>query len=361
MASEQAALAASFPKFFAHLQNASPPLDYRIGVTTSDIFATAGQLVGSPVVIVGNSSDPNVPNTPNPQAAFQSNVLVGTNGSPRDESLEAASMALTLLQQGAQSAQQNNQSVLFLRPDAALFLIFVGDGSDYSPNQPNYYWRTYLQAKGIGNNSLVQVSAIAGDLPNGCCPLDCCPPGCTDEACCISTSAAPEWCLGTGCCVNTLNESCFSADPGLRYYEVVELATGFYGSICSSDFNQTLDSLGLQALGLQHKFYLSQTPQLEGDGGVSLQVEVDYPCSTADPGALLCTDNQLVSTCPSGIGADCDGGCSDPDLACDPPESSTNGWSYEQSDNAIVFNGNDIPTLGSVIKVTYTIGGGPIE
>ncbi len=354
MASEQAALAASFPKFFGHLQESN--LDYRIGVTTSDIFGTAGRLVGSPVVIVGNSSDPNVPDTPNPQAAFQSNIMVGTNGSPRDESLEAASMALNILQQGAQIAEQNNQSVLFLRPDAALFLIFVGDGPDYSPNQPNYYWRVYLQAKGIGNNSLVQVSAIAGDLPGGCCPLNCCPPGCADQTCCISTSAAPEWCLGTGCCVNTINESCFPADPGLRYYEVVELAGGIFGSICSSTFDQQLDNLGLQALGLQHKFYLSQTPEVS-----TIAVEVDYPCSTADPGALLCTGNQVVSTCPSGIGSDCDGGCSDPDLACDPPQSSTNGWSYEQSDNAIVFNGDDIPALGSVVKVTYTIGGGPIE
>lgn len=359
MASEQAALAASFPKFFAHLQESS--LDFRIGVTTSDIFATSGQLVGIPQVIVGNSSDPNVPNTPNPQAAFQSNVMVGTSGSPRDELLEAASMALTLLEEGAQIAQQNNQSVLFLRPDAALFIIFVGDGPDYSPNEPRYYWRLYQQAKGIGNNSLVQVSAIAGDVPNGCCPLDCCPASCTDVSCCISTNAFPEWCLGTACCVNTLSQSCFPADPGLRYYEVVELAGGIFGSICSGNFDQALDNLGLQALGLQHKFYLSHTPAMEADGGVGLAVEVDYPCSTPDPGALLCTGNQVVSTCPSGVGASCTASCSDPDLACDPPQDPTNGWSYEQSDNALVFNGSDIPALGSVIKVTYTLGGGPIE
>jgi hypothetical protein len=137
----------------------------------------------------------------------------------------------------------------------------------------------------------------------------------------------------------------------MRYYEVVELAGGIFGSICSATFDQSLDELGLQALGLQHKFYLSQTPV-----PATIAVEVDYPCSTTDPGALLCTSD-VVSTCPNGFGASCTANCSDPDLACAPPESSTDGWSYEQTDNAIVFNGGDTPALGSVVNVTYTLPG----
>ncbi len=359
MASEQAALAAAFPKFFAHLQSSN--VDYRIAVTTSDIFGTAGGLVGTPPVIVGNSQDQAVPNTPDPQAAFQENVMVGTAGSARDESLEAASMALAHLQSAAQAAEANGQTVQFLRSDAALFLIFVGDGPDYSPNEPNYYWRVYEQAKGVGNNALVQVSAIAGDLPSGCCPLDCCPPGCTQFSCCVSNTSAPEWCLGTACCTNSLSESCFPADPGLRYYEVVELAGGIFGSICSASFDQSLDALGLQALGLSHKFYLTSTPD-----PTTLQVEVDYPCSTPDPGALLCasaTDGgqgRVVSTCPSGYGAGCTASCDTTGLACSPPQSGANGWGYEPSDNAILFAGVAIPALGSVVKVTYTVAGGPL-
>src|SRR3984957_3734874 len=49
MAREQDQLAASFPKFFAYLQEAQ--LDYRIGVTTTDVTtfpALAGDLFGSP-------------------------------------------------------------------------------------------------------------------------------------------------------------------------------------------------------------------------------------------------------------------------------------------------------------------------
>jgi len=359
MASEQAALAAAFPKFFAHLQSSN--VDYRIAVTTSDIFGTAGNLVGTPQIIVGNSQSQAIPNTPDPQSAFQSNIMVGTDGSARDESLEAASMALGLLQQSAQTAEASGQSVSFLRPDAALFLIFVGDGPDYSPNEPNYYWRVYEQAKGIGNNSLVQVSAIAGDLPGGCCPLDCCPTGCTSESCCLSSTAAPEWCLGSACCMNTLSESCFPAEPGERYYEVVELAGGIFGSICSANFDQSLDALGLQALGLSHKFYLTHQP-----AAGTIQVQVNYPCSTADPGALLCANPDggpapVLSTCPAGYGASCTASCSDTDLACSPPQSAVNGWTYEPSDNAILFAGGAIPALGSVVQVSYTIAGGPLE
>ncbi len=354
MANEQAALAAAFPRFFAHMQESK--LDYRIAVTTSDIENTAGRLVGQPQVIVGNSQDPNVLDAADPQAAFEANVKVGTTGSARDESLEAASMALSQLGADAQAAQQAGRSVLFLRPDAALFLIFVGDGPDYSPNEPRYYWRLFQQAKGIGNNAEVAVSAIAGDLPNGCCPLDCCSAsgsGCADQTCCASL-----WCLGTACCENALSESCFPAAPGLRYYEVVELAGGIFGSICSASFDTQLDQLGLQALGLTRKFRLSHPADPS-----TLQVEIDYPCAT-DPNNLLCTTNRVTSTCTAGVGGQCDAGCSDTLLACTPPEISadagvTAGWSYEASDSAIVFVG-DIPALGSVIKVSYTIAGGAL-
>ncbi|MHB1844588.1 MAG: vWA domain-containing protein [Deltaproteobacteria bacterium] len=320
MAAEQSELAESFPKFFAHLDAAQ--LDFRIAVTTMAVLtpdgqplATAGQLVGNPAVIVGGSQDPAVSDTPNPQAAFEANILVGTSGSARDEGLEATADALSYLQSQAAAAEASGKPILFLRPDASLFIILVTDGVDYSPDEPRYYWRLYQQAKGIGNEGLVTVSGIVSEPPNGC-------------------NGNP---------------------PGIRYYEVVEMSGGVAGSVCDPSFDTALDQLGFAAVGLTRKFYLSQPPDPS-----SLQVTVNYPCGTPDPAnSLLCTGG-INSSCPSGYGSQCTASCDTAGLACPPPEDPQNGWSYEASDNAILFAGQAIPALGATVQITYTLGAGPL-
>jgi hypothetical protein len=334
MAREQDQLAASFPKFFSYLQGAQ--LDYRIGVTTTDVLtlpANAGNLVGNPSVIVGNSTDPRVLNTADPQGAFAVNIHVGTNGSARDEALEAAATALQKLQLQAGAAQDAGQPILFLRPTAALFLIFVGDGIDYSPDYDlsgvQYYWRDYLQAKGIGNNALVQVSAIAGVPPIGCYPQ---------------------------ICSGGLDTDAGLTPFGERYYELVELSGGLFGSICDCSFDQTLEDLGLRLLALSHKFRLSQPAD-----PTTLQVIVNYPCSTLDPlDNLIC--NPLQTDCSAGFGDQCDGGCSALGLACtvpmaNPDAGATDGWTYNAGDNSITFSDSTLPAAGTQITISYGIAG----
>lgn len=342
MAREQAQLATSFPKFFAHLQSSN--VDYRIGVITADVItnpAQAGALQGMPAVVVGNSSDPRVLDTVDPQGSFGANVQVGTNGSARDEAFESALLALQSLELQASAAEDAGQAVLFLRPDAALFLIFVGDGSEFSPESDlagvQYYWREFLQAKGIGNDALVSVAAIAGDLPNGCTPVGC-----------GGTDAGP----------NTL-QSAISAAPGVRYFELAELANGVFGSICDCNFDSTLDALGLQALGLTHKFRLSRSAD-----PTQIAVEVDDPCGTPDPTNTLICD-RLAATCAGGVGAQCTSGCAALGLACTVPPLvasdggiGTEGWSYTPGDNSITFTGGTLPGPGSQIRVTYNVRGG---
>jgi len=341
MEREQIQLGDSFPKFFAYLQEAQ--LDYRIGVTTTDVITfpqNAGDLFGTPAVIVGNSSDPRVPNTPNPTAAFAVNIHVGDLGSARDEALEAAATAIQKLQVTAGADQDAGQPILFLRPTAALFLVFVGDGTDFSPDYDldgvQYYWREYLQAKGIGNNGLVQVAAIAGPT-GGCYPQICSDAG-----------------IATG--VDT--------DAGLtpfgeRYYEVVELAGGLpslFGSICDCSFDQSLENLGLAILALSHKFRLSKPADPS-----SLVVTVNYPCATPDPvDNLICIPGGLGAMCPAGYGDGCDAGCAALGLACivpqaDPADGGTDGWTYNPGDNSITFSDSTLPPAGAEITVSYTL------
>jgi hypothetical protein len=289
--------------------------------------------VGDPSVIVGNSTDPRVPNTSEPQSVFATSIHVGTSGSARDEALEAAATALQKLQLQAGAAEDAGQPVLFLRPTAALFLIFVGDGTDYSPDYDldgvQYYWRDYLQTKGIGNNALVQVSAIAGPPPIGCYPQ---------------------------ICSGGLDTDGGLTPFGERYYELVELAGGLFGSICDCSFDQTLEDLGLQLLALSHKFRLSQPADPS-----TILVVVNYPCSTVDPVAnLIC--NPLQSDCAAGYGDQCDGGCSSLGLACNVPMANpdagvTDGWTYNPGDNSITFSDSTLPTAGTQITISYTIAG----
>ncbi len=344
MSREQDQLANSFPKFFSHMQDAG--VDYRIAVTTSDVFTNPGKLFGTPPVIAGNSADPRFPDTPNPEAAFAQNIHVGTMGSPRDEGFEAASLALQQFQAAAADAGPAGPATQFLRQSAGLFLIFVGDGLEYSPNYDltgvRYYWRQFLQAKGIGNEGLVQVAAIAGTPQTGC-PVPVC----------LADGGNLFW-DGGG--------DAGATDPGDRYYELVELANGFFGSICECNFDPALDQLGVDALGLRHKFILSRpaTPD-------SIQVVVTYPCDTPDPqNNLFCLpDSGIGVACPSGYGAACTAGCGKMGLSCnetplDPDAGFLDGWSYSASDNSITFTPSTQPVPGAEITVSYlALGAAP--
>ncbi len=193
-----------------------------------------------------------------------------------------------------------------------------------------YYWRDYLQAKGIGNNALVQVAAIAGTPPMGCYPQ---------------------------ICSGGLDTDGGRTPFGERYYELAELSGGLFGSICDCSFDQTLENLGLELLALSHKFRLSKP----ADPAQQITVTVNYPCSTPDPVAtLICSS--LLSTCVAGYGDNCDAGCGTQGLACTVPQANpdagtTDGWTYNPGDNSITFSDSTLPTAGAEVTVSYTIAG----
>lgn len=216
----QKELAQSFHTFLAYLDQNQ--IDYQLGVTTTDVNATHGQLQGNPSVIV--SSDPNR------AAEFAKTVVaLGDQGSPFEAGLAAADEALRHPPPG------------FLRPGASLFIAFLTDDDDpWSFGTTRYYLRTFKYAKGPGNDGLVKVSAIAGDPPSGCSVGD------------------------------------FHADPAFRYQQVVTSMGGIFGSICQASFDQVFAQMGAAAVGLKRKFPLSQIPS----DPTQISVHVDYPCGT---------------------------------------------------------------------------------
>ncbi|MGQ0505201.1 MAG: vWA domain-containing protein [Myxococcaceae bacterium] len=229
MAPRQENLAKNFQAFIQLFSQSA--IDYRIAVTTTDIFKDQGQFRGSPKVIS--------PSTPNPATAFANNIRVGITGSPFEAGLEAAQMAL----EKQAMANAGKATVDFLRSDAYLYLIFVSDEEDRSPLDVRYYWRSFETAKGVGNDGTVTTAAIMGDVPRNSC----------------------------------------GATPGTRYDLLSKLTGGEVGSICDADFANTLRKLATSAVGLKRKFTVTQPPNVE-----TISVMLRYPCGATDEQLKAC-------------------------------------------------------------------------
>lgn len=284
MVEEQENLGKNFDRFLSFLTDAS--VDFRIGVTTTDIVNDKGRLVNAP-------GHPSIitPETKDPLASFSANVRVdSTIGSALEAGLEAARRTFELKHEG------------FLRPDAWLFIIFVSDEEDDSFGEPKYFYRYFSQLKGKGNEAMVRVGAIVGDVPGGC----------------FSEQG--------------------DAEAGERYAEVVRLMGGRLGSICDPEFDEILREMGIDAVGLKRKFQLSKVPDLS-----TLEVKVMLGCNvTREFTDAIC--GSTVDDCGAGGG-----------LRCTARELGVgkDGWTYETATNSVVFHGRSIPSKGSVIELMY--------
>lgn len=296
-------------------------VNFRIAVTTTDIFKNAGEFRGNPNVIG--------PTTPNLTATFQNNIRVGTDGSPFEAGLEAASVALdkrvalnkpeldklqsckTACNKDAKPFECvercNEQSTIsFLRPGAYLYIIFVTDEEDRSSADIRFYWRKFETAQGVGNDGTVTTAAIIGDYPsNGC-----------------------------------------GATPGERYLRLSEFTGGALGSICDAEFASTLRKLATNAVGLKRKFALGLAPNIE-----TIEVRIIYPCNVA---------SDRLSGCAAVDQAACkDQPLESYNLICTPPQGGTDGWTYEPQTRAIFFAGDSVPGVNAHLEIQYYEEGKP--
>jgi hypothetical protein len=295
MADKQANVARNFEEFFKVISDAQ--VDYHIGVLTTDTVSTSdrAKLKGNPAVIT--------PSTPNPVAAFAANVKVGTNGNAQEKGLDAARLFFSVPQPD------------FLRTDAYLFMIFLSDEDDNSlPGEPRYFYRLFEGLKGKGNDGMVMMSAIVGDIPNGCCSSD---KGCLPES--------GGW----------------KANAGTRYKEVSDLTGGRIVSICDQEFGTSLRQLGIDAVGLQRAFKLSKTPNQD-----TLSVEVTYPCNTNQARLnAVCDSQQNQCSGSSGSGILC--------KVKKAPDFNSVGWVFQPNQNTIYFQGESVPPKSARIEITY--------
>ena len=311
MAPRQENLAKNFQSFIEVFSKGS--IDFRIAITTTDIFKVRGAFKGSPRILT--------PTTPQLATAFSNNVKVGVLGSPYEAGLQAATMALdlermtnaprVLAQATCDAACKGNVGCLdgcavkneveFLRPEAYLYLIFVSDEEDESAEDVRYYWRVFETAKGIGNDGTVTTAAIMGDTPTNSC----------------------------------------GATPGKRYKALSDLTGGEVGSICDTNFSATLKKLATNAVGLKRKFALSKKPNT-----ATIAVTIKYPCNTAADVIKPCATVDKTA-CIAEVPAD------SVNLVCTPPQGGADGWSYEDATQVIFFAGESVPFLKGQVQIQY--------
>lgn len=310
MAPRQENLAKNFQSFIDLFSRGE--VDFRIAVTTSDVFKERGAFVGNPKVLT--------PKTPNLAAAFSTNIKVGIGGSPFEAGLQAAQLSLARQAETNQpklkayegcvslcrgddatckGACYTTAGIDFLRPSAYLYLVFVTDEEDESEEDVRFYWRTFETAKGVGNDGTVTTAAIMGDVPSNAC----------------------------------------GATPGTRYKALSDLTGGEVGSICDASFAATLKKLATNAVGLKRKFTLQRKPNVQ-----TIEVRFKYPCNV---------NREVLKACQTVDEAQCTAMSSEPNLVCTPPQGGPDGWSYEAADNLVYFAGESVPFLKAQLEIQY--------
>ncbi len=198
MSEEQDLLSEHFGAFASVLSYGG--VDFQIGLTTTDVEATGGTLVGA----VLN------PDTDSIEAEFAVQGDQGTTGSREESPLLAATLVL-------------EADTGLIREGAGLHVILLTDEDDQSPDPVSAYVET-LRALKAGET--VKISAIAGVPPDGC------------------HSPAADAVVAT------------------RIIEAVSSTGGSFHSICAADYGPVLSSLALGTADMSDFFVLTALPLL---------------------------------------------------------------------------------------------------
>lgn len=283
MSSHQANVAQNLPYFVAFAL--SEQIDFQVGVTTTDVDSSGerGRLVPIPP-----TSSPRILSmyTPNLEDHWNAAIRVGTVGSASEKGLEAAKMAMELrnLADDPSTPAPNDGNLGLVRTDAALSIIVVSDEADYSGGPTDQYLDYFRQIKGYSNPSMFKFHGIIPDPITGC---------------------SGAW------------------DDGDRYYSVIEPTEGVWESICTDNWQETLEKIGQNAFGFSSRFFLTNYPACDGEcnelgNPPAVEVKVD--------GVPIASRNNRERV-----------------------------WSYHAQTNAIDFNPSYIPSPGVQVEVTYQV------
>jgi hypothetical protein len=199
-------------------------IGWQLGVVSTEMNALdAGWLRGTPWILT--------PGVPDREAVFAEMVQVGTDGTGPEAGLAAAARALDL-------AVDDGPNAGFRRPDALLSVVFVSDADDESDkwlgSDPPAAFLERLDEESLRTGLPARASGVIGPPPSGCNSL-------------------------TG-----------TAQPAVRYDQVIDGSGGVRISICAVDFALVLAQLSDAAIAWKTEFPLREAPD-EG----SVRVKID--------------------------------------------------------------------------------------
>ncbi|MBS2027126.1 MAG: choice-of-anchor D domain-containing protein [Deltaproteobacteria bacterium] len=234
MTDKQDKLAANFQQFLSSaLAN---NVDFRIVVTTTGILPATGGWVQCPGGLSGgddghwfpeDNSSPRIltPQTPNLQAAFATNVHVGTCHW-LEQGLESAkdglSQPLVSEVDDPNTPLPNDGNAGFLRSDARLSMVIVGDADDQSPDTLQNYEQFFKDLKGDVPGQFVFSGIVTPDNKASTCPN--------------------------------------GESSGDRYMQLARDTGGDVENICDSDWGAPLANIATASLGPVQSFPLSGHP-----------------------------------------------------------------------------------------------------
>ncbi|MBJ80907.1 MAG: hypothetical protein CMH60_06270, partial [Myxococcales bacterium] len=267
MSDEQQDLANNFSSFISTAS--SLDTDYHIGVVTTDSESDqSGHLYScnSNLWISDAQSDSQQ------QSEFSCNVKTTSSGRPPSDAKESPLQAMRL---ALDYPNIDGFNAGFYREEAKLYLIAVTDEEDQSNGTAQQYVDYFRNLKGLGNPDLLNISAIAGPPPNGC-----------------DTASANQ------------------VD-----YDAVNMVGGEFRSICTADWSDIIEDLGLDVFNARRSFTLTRP---------------------AEPSTIV------IEVC-------------DDDGAGNPVNCQTvTDWTFDGNYNTVTFGDNSIPGPQQHIKVTYT-------
>lgn len=267
MGDEQDDLANNFNSFISTA--VSLDTDYHIGVVATDVESEwAGKLYHC------NDSNRFIRDSqPAGQQEAQFRCWVKTADFDRPHSdgqeapLQAARMALDY-------PNVDDYNAGFLRDEATLYVILVTDEPDQSNGPYELYVDFFQNLKGVGNPDLLNISAISGPPPDGC-----------------ATAAENPY-----------------------DFDAVNAVGGEFRSICTADWSDLINDLGLDVFNARRQFPL------------------DRPATASTIEVRVC---DLGGNCAA-VGQD-----------------ATSGWTFDAAANAVVFNGTAVPGPGETVEVEY--------
>lgn len=238
--------------------------------------------------------------TENVEQSFVTNALQGISGTGDERAFHSITTALNF---------SDNQS--FRRSDAFLAVIIVSDEDDFSANTETCVACEYdLES----NSDPLELTQSSGPLSlkmlyqdSRLIPVSSYYDQIRQYVGSDKFSVNTIMVQDNGCKAE-LNNSFTGRRLGRRYLELSKMTNGVQTSLCS-DFSSNLKLISDSIVKVASQYKLEREPIIE-----SLRVYVD---------------NNLI------------------------PQNTDNGWTYDSSTMLITFNGDAVPALGSLVRITF--------